>query len=68
MGATVNLLLAATLAEGESILQNAAIEPEIDNLVDYLISMGAKIQGRGTRTLIIQGVESLTPGKGETIE
>ena len=67
VGATVNLLLAATLAEGESILQNAAIEPEIDNLVDYLISMGAKIQGRGTRTLTIQGVESLTPGNGETI-
>lgn len=67
VGATVNVLLAATLAEGESVLQNAAIEPEIDNLVDYLISMGAKIQGRGTRTLVIQGVESLQPGKGVTI-
>ena len=59
VGATVNVLMAATLAKGTSVLQNAALEPEIDNLVDFLVSMGAKIQGRGTRTLTVQGVEAL---------
>ena len=59
VGATVNVLMAATLAKGVSVLQNAALEPEIDNLIDFLTSMGAKIQGRGTRTLTVQGVESL---------
>ena len=67
VGATVNVLMAATLAKGTSVLQNAALEPEIDNLVDFLVSMGAKIQGRGTRTLTVQGVESLRPGKCFTI-
>ncbi len=67
VGATVNVLMAATLAQGASVLHNAAIEPEIDNLVDYLIGMGANIQGRGTRTLTIQGVAELHPGKGITI-
>ncbi|MCF0216558.1 MAG: UDP-N-acetylglucosamine 1-carboxyvinyltransferase, partial [Fibrobacteraceae bacterium] len=67
VGATVNVLMAATLAKGDSVLQNAALEPEIDNLVDFLISMGAKIEGRGTRTLIVHGVEKLNPGKIETI-
>ena len=67
VGATVNVLMAATLANGTSVLQNAAMEPEIDNLIDYLISMGAQIEGKGTRTLIVHGVESLKPGKGFTI-
>jgi UDP-N-acetylglucosamine 1-carboxyvinyltransferase len=67
VGATVNVLMAATLAKGVSVLQNAALEPEIDNLIDFLTSMGAKIQGRGTRTLTVQGVESLRPGTGITI-
>ena len=67
VGATVNVLMAATLAKGVSVLQNAALEPEIDNLIDFLTSMGAKIQGRGTRTLTVQGVESLRPGTGVTI-
>ena len=67
VGATVNVLMAATLAKGVSVLQNAALEPEIDNLIDFLTNMGAKIQGRGTRTLTVQGVESLRPGTGVTI-
>lgn len=67
VGATVNILMAATLASGKSVLHNAAIEPEIDALVDYLIGMGAKIEGRGTRTLTIEGVEKLNPGSGATI-
>jgi len=67
VGATANVLMAATLAEGTTVLHNSAVEPEIDALVDYLIGMGAVIQGRGTRTLTIQGVKMLRPGKGRTI-
>lgn len=67
VGATVNVLMAATLASGKSTLHNVALEPEIDALVDYLIQMGAKIEGRGTKTLVIEGVEKLNPGSGATI-
>ncbi len=67
VGATANVLMAATLAEGTSVLHNAAVEPEIDATVDYLISMGADIQGRGTRTLTIRGKKELRPGNGRTI-
>ena len=56
---TENLLMAATLAEGETILENAAQEPEIPDLAEMLIGMGAKIEGHGTSRIRIQGVESL---------
>ena len=56
---TENFLMAATLAEGETILENAAQEPEIPDLAEMLIRMGAKIEGHGTRRIRIQGVESL---------
>jgi UDP-N-acetylglucosamine 1-carboxyvinyltransferase len=56
---TENLLMAATLAEGETILENAAQEPEIPDLAELLISMGAKIEGHGTSRIRIQGVERL---------
>ena len=56
---TENLLMAATLAEGETVLENAAQEPEITDLVDLLVSMGAQIEGRGTSRLRITGVERL---------
>ena len=56
---TENFLMAATLAEGETILENAAQEPEIGDLAEMLIKMGAKIEGHGTRRIRIQGVESL---------
>jgi len=56
---TENLLMAATLAEGETVLENAAEEPEIPDLAEMLISMGAKIEGHGTRRIRIQGVERL---------
>ena len=56
---TENFLMAATLAEGETILENAAQEPEIGDLAEMLIKMGAKIQGHGTRRIRIQGVERL---------
>jgi UDP-N-acetylglucosamine 1-carboxyvinyltransferase len=56
---TENLLMAATLAEGETILENAAQEPEIPDLADMLIRMGARIEGHGTSRIRIQGVERL---------
>jgi UDP-N-acetylglucosamine 1-carboxyvinyltransferase len=56
---TENFLMAATLAEGETILENAAQEPEIGDLAEMLIKMGAKIEGHGTRRIRVQGVERL---------
>jgi len=56
---TENLLMAATLAEGTTILENAAREPEVVDLANYLNAMGAKISGIGTATLEIEGVKSL---------
>ena len=59
VGATHTLLMAATLAEGETVLENAAREPEITDLANCLVAMGAKITGIGTSTLRIQGVDKL---------
>lgn len=56
---TENLLMAAALAEGETIIENAAREPEVVDLANLLIAMGAKIQGAGTDKIIVQGVERL---------
>jgi UDP-N-acetylglucosamine 1-carboxyvinyltransferase len=56
---TENLMMAATLAEGQTILENAAREPEIVDLAQFLISMGARISGHGTDTIVIDGVETL---------
>jgi UDP-N-acetylglucosamine 1-carboxyvinyltransferase len=56
---TENFLMAATLAEGETVLENAAQEPEIPDLAEMLIAMGAKIEGHGTSRIRIQGVERL---------
>lgn len=56
---TENFLMAATLAEGETVLENAAQEPEISDLAEMLIAMGAKIEGHGTSRIVIQGVERL---------
>lgn len=56
---TENLLMAACLAEGETILENAAQEPEITDLAEMLIKMGARIEGHGTRRILIQGVDKL---------
>lgn len=60
VGATENLLMAATLAKGTTVLSNAAKEPEITNLAECLIKMGAKISGHGTETITIEGVPSLS--------
>lgn len=59
VGATENLMMAATLATGETLLENAAREPEIVNLANVLIGMGAKISGAGSDTITIQGVDKL---------
>ena len=56
---TENLLMAATLADGETVLENAAQEPEIPDLAEMLIKMGAKIEGHGTGRIRIQGVDQL---------
>ena len=56
---TENFLMAAALAEGETILENAAQEPEISDLAELLIAMGAKIEGHGTHRIRIQGVDKL---------
>ena len=59
VGATENLLMAATLAEGETVLINAAREPEISDLANCLVAMGARVDGIGTDRLTIRGVTSL---------
>ena len=56
---TENLLMAATLADGETVLENAAQEPEIADLAEMLIAMGAQIEGHGTSRIRIQGVDAL---------
>ncbi|AKE04805.1 UDP-N-acetylglucosamine 1-carboxyvinyltransferase [Burkholderia dolosa] len=56
---TENLLMAATLADGETVIENAAREPEVSDLAHLLVEMGAKIDGIGTDRLVIQGVERL---------
>ncbi len=64
---TENILMAAVLAKGETVIKNAAREPEVTNLVDMLISMGARIKGRDTDLLSIQGVKNLKPAEITTI-
>ncbi|MEO6699777.1 MAG: UDP-N-acetylglucosamine 1-carboxyvinyltransferase [Paraperlucidibaca sp.] len=59
VGGTENILMAAVLAEGTTVIDNAAREPEIINLAEMLIAMGAKIEGAGTSTIIVQGVDKL---------
>ncbi|AIS52706.1 UDP-N-acetylglucosamine 1-carboxyvinyltransferase 2 [Thermoanaerobacter kivui] len=59
VGATENIMLAAVKAEGVTIIRNAAKEPEIEDLQNFLNSMGAKISGAGTNTIVIEGVKKL---------
>src|SRR6476661_2106800 len=56
---TENLMMAATLADGETVIENAAREPEVVDLANFLIAMGAKIQGAGTDKIVVQGVKRL---------
>lgn len=63
VGATITVMCAATLAEGKTVLDNAAREPEIVDTADFLNTLGAKITGAGTDTITIEGVERLGGGK-----
>ena len=67
VGATVNILFASVMASGKTIINNAASEPEIGNLIDFLISMGAKIKGKDNNKLEIVGVSKLSGGKVRVI-
>ncbi|HET6783641.1 MAG TPA: UDP-N-acetylglucosamine 1-carboxyvinyltransferase, partial [Pseudoxanthomonas sp.] len=60
---TENVLMAATLAEGTTVLENAAMEPEITDLADCLIALGADIEGAGTSRIVVRGVERLSGGR-----
>lgn len=72
VGATENLLMAAVLADGSTVLENAAREPEIVDLCKFLMSMGAEIDGAGSSTIRISGVEEMQPAEhtvlGDRIE
>ena len=59
VGATINIMMAAALAEGRTTIENAAKEPHVVDLANFLIKMGANIQGAGTRRIVIEGVEKL---------
>ncbi len=61
VGATANIMMAAVLADGQTILENCAMEPDVVDLGDFLITMGAKIEGLGTERIIITGVKKLKP-------
>ena len=67
VGATINIMLAAVLAKGKTVIYNAAKEPEIANVASFLNSMGAKVFGAGTSTIEIIGVEELHDGFVEVI-
>ena len=67
VGATVNILLASIQADGTTIINNAASEPEIGNLIDFLNSMGAKISGKDSNRLEIKGVKDLSGGMVKVI-
>ena len=67
VGATENLLLAAVLAKGTTVIDNAAREPEIADLAAFLNRMGAVVEGAGTATIAIEGVEELSPADHEVI-
>jgi UDP-N-acetylglucosamine 1-carboxyvinyltransferase len=61
VGATENLMMAAVAARGTTVLDNAAREPEIADIADHLVAMGARIDGAGTSTIEIEGVDAFTP-------
>jgi len=63
VGATENVLMAAAVADGDSLIENAAMEPEIVDLADCLIALGARIQGAGTERIEVQGVPRLHGGE-----
>ncbi|MFM8672635.1 MAG: UDP-N-acetylglucosamine 1-carboxyvinyltransferase, partial [Candidatus Nanopelagicus sp.] len=67
VGATENIMTAATLAKGKTVIDNAAREPDVVDLGEFLIAMGAKISGLGSHTITIEGVEKLSPATHATL-
>lgn len=67
VGATENILTAAVLAEGTTVLDNAAREPEIVDLCNFLIEMGAQVEGAGSNTITVHGVDRLSPVEHEVV-
>jgi UDP-N-acetylglucosamine 1-carboxyvinyltransferase len=67
VGGTENIMMAATLADGETVIENAAKEPEIVDLADYLVKMGAKIDGAGSSIIRIRGVDRLKAAEHDVI-
>lgn len=67
VGATGNLLMAATLADGQTVIDNAAKEPDIEALADFLVAMGADIRGAGSDRIVVRGVDRLEPTDYEVI-
>jgi UDP-N-acetylglucosamine 1-carboxyvinyltransferase len=67
VGATETILMAAVLADGETVIDNAAREPEIIDICTMLLAMGAHIDGVGTSTLVVEGVDSLSPVTHATV-
>jgi UDP-N-acetylglucosamine 1-carboxyvinyltransferase len=67
VGATENVLFAGVLAEGETVIVNAAREPEVEDLITQLTAMGARITGSGTSLVTIQGVEQLSPAEHHVV-
>jgi UDP-N-acetylglucosamine 1-carboxyvinyltransferase len=67
VGATGNIMMAAVLAQGTTVIDNAAMEPEISSLAQFLVAMGAKIDGIGSNHLEIEGVDTLHPADVTTI-
>jgi UDP-N-acetylglucosamine 1-carboxyvinyltransferase len=67
VGGTENILMAAVLAKGETVIENAAMEPEVVDLGEMLQAMGARIEGLGTPVIFIRGVEGLTPCNHDVI-
>ncbi len=67
VGATENLLMAAVLARGTTVIENAAREPEIVDLAEFLVAMGAEITGAGSPTIEIEGVERLAPAEHRVV-
>jgi len=67
VGATHTIMMAATLARGTTVIENAAMEPEIDNVARCLVAMGARVEGIGTRTIAIEGVPALHGARVEVI-
>ncbi len=61
VGATINIMMAAVMAEGETILENCAMEPDVVDLANFLIKMGAQIEGAGSERIVIHGVKKLKP-------